>query len=344
MRNTLVPIPMLLALSGGVVFGASQGHDRLPAATQGLLDEYPGLRAEHVGSSVQAIYGVPMTAADTPDRAAQWWIEDHSAALGVGDVELRLVRSNAVGTTQRFTVFVYQQFIDDVPVEMSAVRLLVLNGVPNQVVYVGARLAQRPADGYAADSVDGASALGSVQATPKYAHLGEWSDPELAVYYGEGLGETQRSVRAWKFMGTHPIRSEYESYTFFVNAGDGELVYVRNEVYNIDVEGHVDGMATPGVFPDTASNPAVQTSMESVHVEIKSAQPVTLGVDETATVTASGGPRPGDYSWSSSDPSVVEIRRSSDGSATIIANAAGTATVSVTYTCQSGATATDRVE
>lgn len=268
MRNTLGPIPMLLALSGGVVFGASQDQDRLPAATQGLLDEYPGLRAEHVGSSVQAIYGVPMTAADTPERAAQWWMEDHSAALGVGDVDLRLVRSNAVGTTQRFTVFVYQQFIDDLPVEMSAARLLVLNGAPNQVVYVGARLAQRPADGYAADSVDGASALASVQATPKYAHLSEWSDPELVVYYGEGLGETERSVRAWKFMGTHPIRSEYESYTFFVNAANGQLVFARDEVYHTDVDGHVDGMATPGVFPDTASNPEVQTSMESIHVEI----------------------------------------------------------------------------
>ena len=156
MRNTLVPIPILLALSGGVVFGASQGHDRLPAATQGLIDEYPGLRAEHVGSNVQAIYGVPMTLAGTPERAAQWWMEDHALARGVGDVALRLLRSNAVGTTQRFTVFIYQQFIDDLPVELAAVRLLVLNGVPNQVVYVGARLAQRPAGGYAADSVDGA--------------------------------------------------------------------------------------------------------------------------------------------------------------------------------------------
>ncbi len=144
MRNTLVPIPVLLALSGAVVFGASQGESRLPRATQGLLDEYPGLRAVHVGSSVHAIYGVPMTSADTPERAAQWWMEDHSPALGIADVDLRLTRSNAVSPTQRFTVFVYHQFIDDLPVELSAVRLLVLNGVPNQVVYVGARLAQRP--------------------------------------------------------------------------------------------------------------------------------------------------------------------------------------------------------
>ena len=120
----------------------------LPQAAQDLLDECPGLQVytEPETCDVSAFYGKPMTAGGTPDAAAAQWMADWgdatSNAFGIEDLDLRGVGSNGVGTnglgSASFTVFRYQQFINTTGVEGASVRLLVLSGDPDRVVYVEA--------------------------------------------------------------------------------------------------------------------------------------------------------------------------------------------------------------
>ncbi|MCH7719881.1 MAG: hypothetical protein IH988_02665 [Planctomycetes bacterium] len=259
---------MVVAMGTTNLPGAVGESGAVPAAAQRLVDDYPGLRVHMDGADVRAVYGQAMTSADTAERAAAWWLEDHSAALGVQNVDLQLMRSNTVNPSSTFTVFVYQQYLSGLPVEFGHVRVLVRNGVPSSVVYVGARLAQAPADGFPAVTIGGATALASVQAMGDYAHLSEWTNPELVVYFGDDLAVTAPSVRAWEFQGTYPVLSDFERYSFFVNAADGTLAHVRNDVHHTDVEGHVSGMATPGTFPDSNTNPPVEMDMEDVQSRI----------------------------------------------------------------------------
>ena len=77
----------------------------------------------------------------------------------------------------------YQQYYYGFPVEGNTVRFLVLNGTPNRVIYVSARI--RDVIGAAAISgevvLDGAEALDLVRNSPAYGHLGEWSTPRLVI-------------------------------------------------------------------------------------------------------------------------------------------------------------------
>lgn len=93
-------------------------------------------------------------------------------------------------------------------------------------------------------------------------------------------------------------------------------------------------------------NPQTIGGAENAHVEIVSPKPVAVAKDSAgALIAAIGGPQPGTFSWTSSNSSVAAIQGSTSGSSVTIAGITpGTATVTTTFTCQSGATATDTVE
>ena len=276
--------------SAGTVTGADRVYaPDLAATREKLTDQYPGLAVHAEGSGVVALYGRPMTRAPTPAEAAELWLALHRGALGVPQLDLRLQRANNVHFG-RFTVFAYRQFIDGLPVEYGQARLLVLNGRPNRVVYVGARLARRPAAGFRTDAVEAGAAVSSVRQLPAYTHLTQWSDPELVIYVDWGRGGRVPAVRTWKFTGTRPETDEYEAYTFFVDAADGILVRVRNEVYHTGVSGHVSGCASPGLLPDVEYNPAVEMSLESVGVGVVDGNSTYTDEDGDYFIATSNGP------------------------------------------------------
>lgn len=247
---------------------ASAADGPLPAATQDLLRAYPAARVAVDDGRVTAIYGAPMVEAPAPDAAVDQWLANHKDALGVADLDLRPMRANLVGLGQS-TVYAHQQFIDNVPVEYGFSRILVRNGPTSQVVYVGARLATPPAAGFAPDTVTADQAVASVQNLPAYANLTFWSQPQLVIYYGEGDGVLVTPVRAWKFYGRIPELDRLESYAFYVNAANGNLVFVRDEIYHTDVVGNVSGNASPGVLPDVSYNLPTVQPLENLTVQIQ---------------------------------------------------------------------------
>ena len=258
---------LAVLLAAGLATAAPAAGDVLPPAALELQNRYAGVQVLTHDSRVTAIYGAPMTTAQTPDQAAAWWLEDHGAAFGVDDLELRLADSHEV-SFGRFTVFGYEQRMDGLPVENGIARILVLNGNPNAVVYAAGKLAQPPAGGFQPDAATAEAALAGVQAMKDYAHLPQWSQPELVIFYDDGEGNIIPAVRAWKFRGVQPNLDNFESYTFFVDAAIGRLLHARNEVYHVDVTGHVNGMATPGTRPDVAGNSPQSTNLPDLRVRI----------------------------------------------------------------------------
>jgi len=194
-----------------------------------------------------------MTEGASPEEAVRLWLDAHADALGGDGSELVLERVHDIGHG-RFTLFAYSQRLEGHPVENGMARILVHNGWPYRVVYVASRLARAPHGGLASVEVSGLEAAGAMRASESFGELTEWSEAELVVFFEEADLHLEEPVLAWKFLGDAGVGAAPEAYTFFVNAHDGTLVYLRDEIHQVDVQGHVSGMGTPGTYPDTPYN------------------------------------------------------------------------------------------
>jgi hypothetical protein len=238
----------------------------VPQAARDLLAAYPGTRIHFHQDQVRIVYGAPMTPGLTAQDAAESWLEAHSEAFGVGRLQLDPLWASTV-MNGRFTAFGYHQYIDGLPVEYGNVRILVLNGPVPRVVYAAATVAQRPAAGDLRMNLDGDTARQIVAAMPLFRRLNRWSEPELAIYQGDG--EWIAPTVVWKFLGENPDPAALQSKTFFVDIATGRLVHVRNEIYHNDISGTVKAWATPGTLPDGANNPPTLQDVPEMRVRIQ---------------------------------------------------------------------------
>ncbi len=263
---------LLAALAIGLAPRASVGADPVPraesiAAARQLAETYPGVNVDRYTDRVFAVYGRPMTTARTAAEAANHWLASHLAALSASRVDLQPRRDNAVGRGG-LRVFVYQQTLDGLPVENARTRLVVGNAAEPQVLYVGGWVVPEPVDGLPPARVAAETAMATVRKHAAYKDLGEWSAPEPVVWAGE-VGDPRPPVRTWKFAGRRTTDDVIENFTFFVDATDGSLVHVRDEVCDIYVTGRVTGRVTPGLLPDTPDNPPVESVLGDLHVYIE---------------------------------------------------------------------------
>jgi Zn-dependent metalloprotease len=213
---------------------------------------YPGAQASQDQGRVRSIYGVPMTPGLKAADAASLFLQQHARAFGAGDLDLRLF-SSADTQSGRHSVFAFQQYIDGMRVEHGQVRVLVLRGAANRVIFAGSTVSPRPAGGaFAPMTVDADGAVQLVKGFKQYSKLPVYSKPELVVYQGDG--SWTEPVRAWKFVAEQPDPNRRERWTFFVDAAANSLIRVRNEVLHADLTGSVQGKATPGLYPDVATN------------------------------------------------------------------------------------------
>lgn len=240
-------------------------NDELPIETRQLMSEFPGVRVEQAGGRISHLWGKPMTAGNTPNEAVDAFLAQHAGAFGQGEVELNLEWSGTAGEG-KFTVYGFSQTIDGAPVEHGMARVLVLNSSPARVVYASGILAARPEGGFPEISVTAEAAQNMVSNMLLYKRLEQWSQPQLAVFFGSGpFGDAQR---VWKFTGQVLDRANPEGYTFFVNASTGRLVWARYEVLHADVSGTVSANVTPGTLPDTAANPEQVRAMPDMRTAI----------------------------------------------------------------------------
>ncbi len=306
---TVRSITLLVVLAGQSLAFAGPNMDE-----QSLLKlqrEFPGVQAARLSPQalqrnaadpglITAVYGVPMSGGATSAQAANNWLTTYAPALGVDQPDLRLERFGEI-SDGRFDVFVYNQFIDGLPVEYGSVRVLVRkpgqeargrDGAMNRVVFVGSKMTAPSAEGFWPDVIDAEAALKIAFQTNGYADLAKWSQPQQVVYYGEGDnvvgdGQTIEPVRAWKVLGTNGVVGNERSFTFFIDCGTGRVVHVRNEVIH-GVSGVVTGRATPGTLPDNAGNPpaAVAVPMQGVLITISGSLAATLSTSITGAYTS----------------------------------------------------------
>jgi hypothetical protein len=248
------------------VCSAALGVENVPSSSAGQALEraFPGVRFHEEQGRLTSIYGVPMTSGATAVEAATTWINQYGAAFGCGNLELTESWSCPI-QNDRFTVFTYQQYLSGIPVEYGMLKVLVLNGATPRVVYAAGTLAAPPQNGLNLLTMDAGQAVAGVRAT-QARNMSLWSAPALAVYQGEGPWTAP--VLTWKVTGASPNPSDKLNRTFFVNATTGAIESIRDEVVYDDVTGTVNGMGTPGLLPDTATNPPVSLAMPEIKVGI----------------------------------------------------------------------------
>ena len=284
---------------------------------------HPGVGFESYLGRVSTVYGVPMSFGTTPEEAAAAWLADFGASLGAGQfgkggLELRLRRAHDV-SYGKFMVFVYDQLIDGVAVEYGSVRVIVRRDVlitdpavaalrpnaTNAVVLVTAKLAVPSAEldpvqldpvQSDPDRLNGArllpatltadQALTRAKASRVLRDLTKWSAPELIVYFGEGDFDPWIEPRlVWSMQGEIPEIERRRNVRVFIDARDGSIVNIRDQILHADVSGTVRAFATPGLSADTATNLPVLTLVPGARVVAGSGQETFSAVNGSFQLT-----------------------------------------------------------
>jgi len=251
-----------------LTLGLATASEKLTRRDRDLRSTLPRLRILREGVHNISVFGEPMVTATTATAAARTWIEKYGEKLGVADLDLRAERETRLGSGGA-TVLAYHQYLDGLPVEGGIARVHVVDGQTFFVSYAGAKLAGRPKGGFWPDRVSDADALDVVQQSVDYGHLTQWTQPQLVIFRDEYGGPRATPVRAWKFAGFDSDATISEAYTFFVNAADGSLAHVRNEIYHQaapDVSGLVIAIGSPETYPQSPENANVPLPVSDVWV------------------------------------------------------------------------------
>ncbi|MEM7165642.1 MAG: hypothetical protein AAF581_09260 [Planctomycetota bacterium] len=222
----------------------------------------------------------------TAQAAADRWMRLLAPRLGGGQFELQWRHEFAGG---KLTIFAYSQRFGDLPVDGGNARLVVHNSCYDTAGQRGSRVVY--AASTAASSVTpqrgpliaAATALSLVRS--QYPHLDRWSSPELAI-----LPRMQVGVRTWRIHGQGRSRVGPLGLTFFVAAERGELLLVRDGICSADIVGTVTGRATPGLLPDTPTNPPTLRPLASLEVEVVGGAQTVTAADGTFLLPAATAP------------------------------------------------------
>lgn len=193
------------------------------------------------------------------------------AMHGLQDSTLELVRTlhlplGIIGSTDKMTVR-FRQVVNGVPVENGYANVLfdmrgtllsvqvtgapLVGGFPTSPAVESQRALRRAVDWFVAEQ----------GLAPTVVH-----EPVLVIDQVDVEG--QRTPRlAWKVNVQH-VATEHQpvGQNVFVDASNGAIYRQTESVHNFDVSGTVNSLATPGVLPDTASNPATSQPARFIRV------------------------------------------------------------------------------
>ena len=280
---------MLAALLAAGFIGASALGADTPLKQ--LLEQRPGVRAFEWNGKVSRLYGAPMATGTDAEDSAWSFLEQHAAVLGasLGDlVQLptadglayQPVMYNEATGDYKFMAVYFGQVHDNVSVFDSNLTLVVRNdraaGFPVVLAvnnlkdissFVNPQGVMTPAE---------ATNLRNTQ----YPAVGE---PDRVIYVDETAGEQATATLAYTYvsqtgspgmdisigMNGEPRKGAYDKRRLIVDAATGRILYQESLIHTFDdVTGNVAGNATPGLVPDRASNPPVNTPLPDATVQI----------------------------------------------------------------------------
>jgi hypothetical protein len=275
----------------GIVAAAGTAHAaEVQTTAADLLARYPGLHQLDAQGRPQVFFGMPMNEGATAEQAATDWLAQNDTAFGIGKLDLSLVRVDNI--ENRFTAFTYQQTLDGIPLEFSMVKIIVLDANDtHKVVFASAKAGQYPSAGLGTVNLTAEEARAVVSAMDEHKNLLVWSAPEMIAYMGEGdLTQWIKPRLVWRFTGELPsITGEPIKKTFIVDASNGQLMYARNEILNIDVTGQVRGRATPtplgNAAADWSGNAPADRGIPGIRVRINGSNTNSVYTDANGNFT-----------------------------------------------------------
>lgn len=247
MRSTSTGVAGLFALL--TLITAVHAQPRTPR--EALRENHPEVLFWEVGGRTRIVYGVPMTAGETPAAAAEAWLALYGEIFidgrEVGGPDLRLF--STAHTLSGKTILAYTQQIDGVPVEGSSARVMtVQDGEHWRVVYASTRVARRPVGGLPDPEIAALTALRTAQEHENGRSLGTWDAPTLVAVYEDGPEAAGDARCAWKCIGS----GADDARAFYVDAATGAMLAHDSLVShaNADITGTITGKKSPGVKPD----------------------------------------------------------------------------------------------
>jgi len=325
----------VLLLAGATAGAASSSGNGSQAARALFTQEHPA--AEFVDSrrGIKQVYGAAFEHGNSPEQAAQRFVNARSRMFGVEAHELRagsragqlrysqgLMYDSASGR-YKFTLLTYSQFKEDLPVFRSDLRLLVRNEPDSPLVLAASSL--HDLMGYSI----GAS-LRSDLASPAFIQrrfeaarqsalgrvptLVNFGDPEVVVWAGVDDDAAEPAVALQFIADNHgvPNAGRPEVWLFLADVHTGEILYAEYLIRRTDVIGSVSGLVTTGIGADICE-PEVAVPMPYARVNIGSTE-AYAGPDGGFTI-----PNPG--------TSEVTVESPVRGERFVVTNEAGADTV-----------------
>jgi hypothetical protein len=270
-RNRVAAIAVVML--GASVVTASDVTDEGHSFTS-VANAPTAVGVYHRAGQVKRLYGEAFSHGASPEASAVGFLQANAQLLDADFSDLVQTRLQSVmyeraDDRYKFTAIMFDQVRSGVPVFRGEVRLLVRNepGYPLVLASNALRdlgdfepaLAQRRLD--AGKGIRGARTMS--------AALDTFTQPELVIFAGVD-DEAQAPRLGYLFIGDDSggvIQRTSEKWLFIADAESGEIIYLENQILEIDVAGTVTGLATEG-SATAECNPESATAMPYARVSI----------------------------------------------------------------------------
>lgn len=286
--NRIAGFGLILASACTLLGGGAALADR-PLSEATLVElraVRPGVEATWRDGYVRSVHGVPMSpGAETPHEAADDWLLEWGEVFGARAFDYEL--DWTIESGEDLAVVRFDQLVNGVAVDGGTGRV-VLRRIEGLWAPIMAWCNAVPlaADDLGDIIYDRGAALLLARAHREAEGLTDWSEPQLCVYANELLGRENARL-AWKVLGTAGPMGAAASNYFFVDAQTGGILGVRSGMSAGTIDGTVDGYATPGLKPNSTSNPPTLVALEDATVEVAAASVSDL-TDDLGAYSLSG--------------------------------------------------------
>jgi parallel beta-helix repeat protein len=238
-----------------VAFAAKGNHELTVAAALGSLQsEVPGLRVVKDGSRIKNLYGKPFGYGTNPENTAENFLNSHINVLGVTSREIKpigpvvdgrhmqpLMYNKEIGE-YKFTLIYYTQYLDNIPVHNSDLRLLVLNRADYPLVTVKSSL--KHLGDFSIDpaimQIDEQAIAANFRDTG-FPNMVNTKNPRKVIWAEDDDLPPRVGIEFYADNGA-PVT---EGYRYIVDAVTGEILSKESTIFFYDVSGKVEAKVTP---------------------------------------------------------------------------------------------------
>lgn len=255
-------------LGGALVFGlAAMAMAQLPAEVAGAMAiseaqlglEAPNARLMKRAGKVERVYGAPFSYGSSPVDSAQAFVSRYRELFTPDQGVFKLEGTQDV-MNGKFTAVYFNQTHDGYPVDGGHLTILVRSEREYPAV-LASSMVRLTSGSLGSPAISAKRAVAAVRKAN--SALREFSSPELVSYPGE-----ERAHLAWRFIGDSARLVGQQKFQVFVDAKTGQILEWRNQIYQVDVSGSVQGRSTPGLKPDQPNNPSTSGPIQGVRVNI----------------------------------------------------------------------------